>query len=448
MDEHITGATADEKAFLAEKTLKNNINLRSEMAQEIISRKPDFMEKWALLIFMGILLLLLGATWFIKYPDIIEAHATLTAYNAPKQVVIRQEGRLIKLLVHNNEKVYKNEVFGWIESTASHEEVLELSGQLDSSVGLLNTGQGALVSRLLEKRFNSLGEIQQGYQTFITALQLFNDYIVNGFYARKKAMLQTDIHSLDNANQIIQNQKALTERDVKLVEETYNMNKKLYDEKVLSSEELRTEESKMLNKQMALPQLEAALLANETQKRDKLKELDQIDHDIAQQQLIFQQALQSLKSSVDDWKKRYILQSPLDGRVVFVIPLQENQFLQQGKLIGYINPDDSHVYAEAYLSQSNFGKIDTGLKVQLRFDAYPYQEVGFVGGTLSYISNIPSDSGFLANIRLDQGLVTNDKKPIPYKSGLRAEAIVITRNMRLLQRLWFNINKSTSVGSK
>jgi multidrug resistance efflux pump len=448
MDEDIKEITGEERAFLAGKTFGNNINLRSEMAQEIISRKLDFMEKWALLIFAGILLLLLAATWFIRYPDIIEAPATLTAFNAPKAIVIRQEGRLIRLLVHNNDKVNKNEVFGWIESTASHEEVLELSRQLDSSVDLLNKGQLEKVSRLLGRRFNNLGEIQQGYQTFITALQLFNDYVVNGFYVRKKNMLQSDIHSLENANQIIQHQKVLTEQDLKLAEETYNMNKKLYDDKVLSSEELRVEESKVISKRMAIPQFDASLLSNETEKRGKSRELDQIEHDISQQQLVFQQALQSLKSEVDDWKKKFILQSPLDGRVVFVIPLQENQFLQPGKLIGYINPDDSHVYAEAYLQQSNFGKLDTGLQVQLRFDAYPYQEVGFVGGTLSYISNISSDSGFLANVRLDGGLITNNNKAIPYKNGLRAQAIIITRNMRLLQRLWYSINKSTSVGSK
>lgn len=267
MDEHITGEMGDEKVFLAGKTVGNNINLRSEMAQEIISRKPDFMEKWALFIFIGILLLLFAATWFIRYPDIIEAPAILTAFNAPKGIVVRQDGRLIKLLVRNNEKVNRNEVFGWIESTASHEEVLKLSRQLDSSVGFLNEGQAEKVSRLLGRRFNNLGEIQQGYQTFITALQLFNDYAVNGFYARKKAMLQSDIHSLENGNQIIQNQKALTQQDIKLTEETYNMNKKLYDDKVLSSAELRVEESKMINKRMAIPQLDASLLSNETEKR-------------------------------------------------------------------------------------------------------------------------------------------------------------------------------------
>ena len=74
---------------------------RSEAAQEIISRKPGFLEKWALLLFMAILLLLVGATWFIRYPDIIESSGTLTGTNAPKEIIPLQTGRLIKLFVKN-----------------------------------------------------------------------------------------------------------------------------------------------------------------------------------------------------------------------------------------------------------------------------------------------------------------------------------------------------------
>jgi len=440
--------TGNEEAFLTDKRLHGSISQRSEGAQEIISRKPDFIEKWALFLFMGFLFLLLAATWFIRYPDIIEARATLTAANAPKEIVIRQEGRLIKLFVHNNEKVRKNDIIGWIESTADHEEVLELSRQLDSSITGLSSGQIKKAATLFKKHWNNLGEVQQGYREFIKALQLFNDYMINGFYLRKKHMLEGDIHSIENTRRTIQDQKALFEQDLTLAKESYNMNKTLFDKKALTQEEFRAEESKLVNKQMAIPQFEASLLSNESQLRDKLNELDQLNHDIAQQEAIFQQALQSLKSLVDDWKKKYIIQSPLDGKITFIIPLQENQFLQQGRVVGYTNPNDSHFYAETSLPQNNFGKIDTGLKVQLRFDAYPYQEVGFVNGTLNYVSNVASDSGFLATVKLDEGLVTNNNKKISYKSGLTAQAIIITRDMRLLERLYYNMVRSASMGHR
>jgi len=143
---------------------------------------------------------------------------------------------------------------------------------------------------------------------------------------------------------------------------------------------------------------------------------------------------------------KYTIQSPLNGTVFFTLPLQKNKFIEQGKLLGYINPPDSKYYVELYLPQNNFGKVAVGMQVQLRFDAYPYQEVGFIKGYLDYISPIATDSGFLATVHLNNGLATNLKNNIQFKNGLKAQALVITKNMRLLHRLYYNIVKATSPG--
>jgi HlyD family secretion protein len=259
-------------------------------------------------------------------------------------------------------------------------------------------------------------------------------------------MLLNDIVTLQQMNAAIEKQKSLTKEDEDSSKRTLEMNKRLFDEKVISAEEYRIEKSKNVNKQMAIPQLNANILSNQNQQRDKLKELEQLQHDVAQQKIIFEQALQTLKSSVDDWMHKYTIQSPIDGTIFFTLPLQQNKFIEAGKLLGYINPPDSKFYVEVYLPQNNFGKVDTGMQVQLRFNAYPYQEVGFVKGRLDYISPIATDSGFLASVHLNNGLTTNLKNNIQYKNGLRAQAIVITKNMRLLQRLYYNIVKATSPG--
>ena len=438
----------DEKLISTRKILSNKIHQRSEQVEDIISRKPDFTERWALFIFLGILLLMFAASWFITYPDVIEAKAKLTAKNAPKEIINRQEGHLVKLLVNNNEQLSKFQIIGWLESTGNHQEVIDLSKLIDSSITFLSSNRANKVSKILRKPYYNLGELQQGYQQFMIAFQQFNDYMVNGFYSKRKNLLENDVRSLDGANRTILSQKDLTQQDLKLAEETYNMNKTLSDEKVLSIEEFRVQKSKYVNKQMAIPQLDAALLVNENQKRDKLKDIEQLDHDFAQEKIVFDQSLQLLKSQVDEWMKKYIIQAPVSGKLSFVIPLQENQYLPAGKLIGYVNPDDSHIFVEANLSQNNFGKINTGLSVQLRFDAYPYQEMGFVEGNLNYISNVPSDSGFLATIELKNGLRTNTHRLVPYKNGLKAQAIIITKNMRLAERLYYNLIKNTSVGNK
>lgn len=449
MKEELINTEKEQGGIIAtSRNLSVEMSRRSELAQELISRKPDFLERWALFIFLVVLMALLTGTWFIRYPDIIEARVMLTAASAPKEIIPVQDGRLVKLFVHNNEQVSQYQMIGWLESTANPEEVLALLGRLDSSILLINAEGIEQAANLLNRRYNRLGEMQQGYQQFMIAWQQFNDYVTNGFYLRKRHLLENDVRSADSMTRIIRYQKQLTVQDVKLAEERFNMHKILLDEKVLSKEEFRIEKSKFVNKEMTVPQLDASLLTNETKKWEKIKEIEQLDHDVAQQKMLFQQALQSLRSQVENWIKMYVLRSPVAGRVFFITPLQENQYLQAGKIVGYINPEGDKFYMEGNLSQNSFGKVDTGFRVQLRFDAYPYQEMGYVDGRLNYISNVPSDSGFLATIRLDKGLVTNNGRSIPYKSGLTARAIIFTKDMRLLERFYYNTVKSTSVGSK
>jgi len=437
-----------DRESLALKRLNIHVDRRSELIQEIISTQPSFIEKWALAVFLGIFLVLLTASWFIRYPDIIPVRGVLNAVKGPKEIIVGESGRLEKLFVHNGEAVHRGELLGWIESSADHKDVIELSKRLDSGVVWLNNGQTENVSALFNRNYSDLGEIQPNYQQFIAGWQQFNDYLVDGFYQRKKSGLQNDLGLLETSRQTYESQKQLTQEDIKLAGDSYKMNKALYDEKVLSKEEFREATSKFVNKQMTQQQLNTNLLSNEALRQDKMRDLDQLEHDLSKQKLIFQESLMSLKSFVDDWKRKYLLRSPVDGSVFFIIPLQESRFLDKGKLLGYIVPDDNHYFLETVLAQANFGKVDTGLTVQVRFDAYPYQEAGFVQGKVAYISNIASDSGFLATVSLDEGLLTNNHKTLPYKNGLRADVLIITRNMRLLERLFYNTIKLSTPGNK
>ena len=423
---------------------KNIGAIRSETMQEIISQKPGFISRWSLVFFAMILILLILSSWFIYYPDIITAKATLTGFNAPKEIVARQEGKLVKLFVKNNDEVKAGDMIGWMEANAKHNEVILLSVLLDSTIDLLTDGKTEKVNYFQIYNFSRLGELQVGYQQFITAYQQYNDYLVNGFYEHKKTLLQKDLTGLVSVNTNLKQQKNITQQDIELTKEGFKANEYLFKEKVISQQDLRTEKSKVLNRQISIPQLEASVLSNEASYRDKQKEINELEHSISQQKAIFLQALQTMKSAVDEWKRKNIITAPVNGKVSFIIPLQENQYLALGKLLGYVNPLKSKYFAEVNLPQNNFGKIRISQKVQLRFDAYPYNEFGFVSGNLNYISDVSTDSGFIAQVELPKGLITTQNKKIQYSTGLKADALIITKNQRLMERLFNTISKQTS----
>jgi HlyD family secretion protein len=415
--------------------------IKGEAVQEFISRKPGFLIQYGTTLFLILLILIVLASWFIQYPDVVLASAKLQSINAPKPVVNKTAGKLIKLFAKEGDAVKENQVLGYMESIASPEQVLTLSSAIDSINELVNKHLELLPAYIKNLNLESLGELQQPYQTFIEAFIVYKDYIGNGFYARKKAMLATDLKNLEKLHSNLNNQKTIQQEDETLALKTFKMNETLLKEKVISEKEFRDERSKLLNKSLSVPQVNSAIISNENEQNDKQKEILELENTALQQQAVFMQALNTFKSEIDDWKKKYLLIAPVAGTVSFQDFLQEKQELNINQIICYIKPVNSAYYAEVYIPQSNFGKIKINQSVLLKFQAYPYEQYGSVVGKLEFISPIPTDSGYAAKIKLPNGLVTNYGKQIAYRDGLISSAQIITQNMRLLQRFYYDIYK-------
>lgn len=412
---------------------------RSEVMQEIVSDKPGFLIRWGNIFFLFILILIGIACWYIKYPDTVQATAKLTSINAPKPVLSLIDGKLIKLNIAENQLVYKGQILGYIESTANHEEVLILASNLDTVQVMLSNGRADQIEKYFSSTKTLLGELQTSYQIFLQAFLSFENYLSDGFYLKKRAMLVRDQTNLLKLYKNLNEQKILQEQDLELVQKTFDANESLKKEKVISDFDYRNEQSKLINKKLTLPQISSAIITNEGQQTEKEKEIIELENTINQQKSIFQQSLSTFKSQVDDWKKRYTLISPIGGKVAFASFIQENQQLQPNQIICFINPENSLYYSEIVIPQSNFGKVAVGQEVLLKFQSYPFQEYGSVIGKIEFISHMPSENGYVAKVILLNGLTTTYRKQIQYRDGLLANAEIVTKDMRLLERFYYNI---------
>lgn len=425
------------------------LNERSEAVEEILSTKRGFVEKWGPIFFLLMLISFISTTYFVRYPEVLETNAYITAVNAPKELMSFEGGRLIKLFVQNNGFVKKGQVIGLFESAAEHSEVLELSTQIDSAIELLKTGNYATLSSHFVRDFANLGELQQRYETFLISLEIFKDYAPNRNPIRGRNLFYNDLKSLSMIRrEEIERQKALTLDELKIGERSLAIAEKLYKERILTLDEYKTEVKQLLGNKLRLPISNSPSISDDLLKLKELSDVGPVDFQSLQQKIIFHKEIQLIKGFVDDWKKKFVLQAPIDGHVSLIIPFQQYQYIRQGKLIGYVNPENSQFYAHAYLKQQNFGKIRSGLKVQMRIDAYPYQENGFVEGTLDYISDVATDSGFLATIKFEKGMCTTNNTQIPFRIGLTARALIVTEHVRLSDRLFYGIKKLITVNSK
>lgn len=419
--------------------VQDNSIIRSEGLRDFISHRPGFLVRWGIPVFFFILVALAVGSYFIQYPDIVQAKAKVNSVNAPKQVITKSGGRLVKLFKGDGWEIRQGDIIGYMESTASHDEVIRLSAILDTLQYFADSSRLEEIPRFWKasnQSFAHLGELQQAHQGFMQAYITFKDYLSTGFYVTRKQMLSRDLGNTKRLLNTLYQQKELQQQDLALSQQNYDVHDTLHREAILSDMDYRNQKGQLLAKKMNIPQMNASIINNESQQNALVKEMLDLDNQIMQQRAVFVQALNTYKSAVEDWKQKYLLTAPVSGTFVYAGFLDENQQLQNGQTVGFITNENNRYFVEMLIPQTNFGKVKPGQEVLLKFPSYPSQEFGSVKGRIEYIKNLPSDSGYLSRVVLPNGLVTNYKKQILFTEGLAASAEIITEEKRLSERFF------------
>lgn len=411
----------------------------SETIEDIVSDKPGLLVKWGNVIFLVILILIVATAAIVRYPDVIKAEAKLTSINSPKNVPTKVHGKLAKLFVREGDNVSKDDIIALIESPTDYTEVLQLELEMRNiQDGILNENWTE-VREELERKYTHLGELQSGYQVLVQSALTYYDYTPGGFYYKKMQIATQEKQNLLAQLANLKDQKKLLEEDVALTQQTFDANEKLMKDSVLSVFDFRLEKSRLLSKKMALPQLNSTIAVNLSQQMQKDRELMELENSINQQKTLFQQAVQTFHSQVLAWKHNYVVSAPISGSIAFASFVEENQYLDTDQTVCYITPEDLKYYAEIVVPQSKLGKVAINQNVLLKFPSYPYEEYGSVVGSLTFISHIPSENGYLAKVSFPSGLTTTFGKEIQFRDGLEANAEIITKDLTLLTRMYHNL---------
>ncbi|MFD2786372.1 HlyD family secretion protein [Hymenobacter rubripertinctus] len=418
-------------------------NHHSDEVYDIISSVPSWLVQWGTTLLVLILLGAVILSWYIQYPDTITVPLQLTARNAPKPVNSKITGKLVQLMVREADSVRIGQALAYLESTANHEQVLAFAHYLDLLYTQVNRSQLSEETKDRSETFTQLGELQPDFQAFKQSLTQYLDYQQNGYYTAKRAMLQADLVNLVKIADNLQEQRDLVAQDLAISVRDFKAQQDLANQKVISAADFRREESRLLSKEMLLKQTESIIFQNFTSQAAKRKEFLELDKLTNEQRGIMVQAVNTLRSSVDAWKARYILAAPLDGQVYFSTLVENNQTLTANQEVFYISPSSSAYFAEALIPQQNLGKVLVGQKVIIKFAGYPYQEYGTVAGTLTFVSRIPNRRNtFLAKVSFPHGLRTAYGTDITYRQGMMATGEIITRDSRLLEKLFYNLRQA------
>ena len=152
--------------------------------------------------------------------------------------------------------------------------------------------------------------------------------------------------------------------------------------------------------------------------------------------------LEDLKSQAEQVRqniKNSSVYAPIAGTVQEISSLNKNDYLFADQKILNIVPDGSSAYkAELKIPAKMSGKLEKGMRVKLRFPAFPFHEFGGAeGGIVSIDPDATADAGgmlyFTVLTDIDTSFLEDRKRRrYPIKSGLEAEARIILKERTIL----------------
>ncbi len=148
-------------------------------------------------------------------------------------------------------------------------------------------------------------------------------------------------------------------------------------------------------------------------------------------------AVAGLNNAMTQWEEQYLLQSPTDGKVAFLQPLEVGQLLSSGETVMVVVPQGVvTVKGKAAVPMDGIGKVSIGQRVIVHLPAFPEQEYGFLEGKVSTISPVPNaDNVYIIEVDFPKGLRTSYGKELPLVHTMNGNASIVTKEINVLKRL-------------
>lgn len=130
------------------------------------------------------------------------------------------------------------------------------------------------------------------------------------------------------------------------------------------------------------------------------------------------------------------LYAPVDGFVSSLNINNVGEVVQPGQTIAEVTPSKAPLVLSASLPNQEAGFVRIGMPVQVKFDAYPYQDFGIVPGKVMSISpDAKADERLGAVYRIEVALehnyINTNHQTIKFKPGQTAAAEIIIRRRRI-----------------
>ncbi|MGF1670655.1 MAG: hypothetical protein ACFCU6_09415, partial [Balneolaceae bacterium] len=147
--------------------VNENPQLYSDEVQEILGRMPNRIIRWGIAAMTAAVLVMLSASWFVKYPEILSGPVTLTSHTPPVDIVSRSMGR-VHLLADDGARVREKDLLGYIGSSSDYGDMMRMAEAVSRiSFDADKEQVRSRLSHVQQLPALSLGEVQPAYENFL-----------------------------------------------------------------------------------------------------------------------------------------------------------------------------------------------------------------------------------------------------------------------------------------
>lgn len=415
----------------------------SEEAQEILGHIPSWTIRWGITVIFSIFAIIILGCCIIKYPERVNGTVVIRTLNAPVDVVVKSAGNLEIISVSNGDVVTEDNILGVISTGANYKDILSADSCLLGFAGLQLAD--AVYNDIIYDKYQ-MGDLQGDWTNFTLSCQRYRDYITRAVIKKKRELVGEQINKQKEYYRHTQKQFSTISEDLRYEEKSFMRDSSLYVMNVISEQEYDESARRLLQARNSVMSFKNQMTSTELsiiQLEQQLVELSIQEDDAT---LAFEQEIRTnierLSADIQNWKLTYLLTAPINGKVSFVHKWDVGQFINAGEHYLTVVPDESQsVIGIVHIPQTSFGKVNTGQKVNVKLEGYPYMEYGMLVGTIGHLSSVPEDQSdsqsapqYTAEILFANGMITTYGKELRMIQKMNGSAEIITKERSLIMR--------------
>lgn len=414
----------------------------SDEVQYIMNVMPSFIVRWGVFVIFLIFVAFLVSCYYIKYPDIISAKASISTINPPTELIAEKGGLIECLYVSEGSVVEKKQIIGVLKSTAEWrdvETVLKKLEEYSNSDILLTAKNNDWVLRSYK-----LGELQSSYSDFQELYKDFIFYISANNIGSKIQLLEQQIVKNREYYHKLKEQGEWLSKEVKIEKNNLHRDSMLLNFNTISLSDYESSNKQFINKQYNQIGFDANLIQVELQilqNKQQIVELNlQQSNEIADYKNRITKTVQKLIAEFLQWEKLYIFQSPINGKVTFGNFWATNQHISAGQKFASIIPNNQmKIIGKVQVPSSGIGKIKKGQIVNFKLSGFPFMEYGILKGKIISIGktperNVSGELFYTIDVGFLNGLVTTYNKKLPLIQQMDGIAEIVVEDIRLIHQ--------------